>query len=324
MKRLHGIMRPTHNTGKGRVEMESSYLKTLVEVVRRGSFSKAAETLHLTQSAVSRRIKFMEEQYGTTLIDRNGPLLHPTEAGRVVHEKAQRMLELEGELASELQKMNEHLTLCFACTRPFGIAFLPAIMKKFMKRYEGKVDIRLSFETPPEALANLREKRHDVVVIEHWDHIDFAPCGTITLGVDEMVFVSSPQFGLPTPWVTVDELLRYRLYRRREDCCSGKLLVSNMSAIGRNPDEFSNVLLYDDLHVIIELVSAGEGIALLSKSVVGNQLKEGKLREHRVEGFCHSRERTLAYHNEILQNQPLRYFITCICNAFGVSELSIH
>ncbi len=43
--------------------MESLYLKTLVEVVRTGSLSRAAETLHVTQPAVSRRIKFMEDQY---------------------------------------------------------------------------------------------------------------------------------------------------------------------------------------------------------------------------------------------------------------------
>jgi len=298
--------------------MESTYLKTFVEVVRCSNFSKAAESLHVTQSAVSRRIKFMEDQYGTLLIDRSGPLLRPTEAGQLVYEKARQMLELEGELASELQQLNGLSPLNFACTRPFGIAYFPAIMQKYMRKYEGKVDIRLSFATPPEALAGLRENSHDIIVIEHWDMVDFSPFGTIGLGEDEMIFVSSPKLGLPAPGVTIDELLSHRLYRRRDDCCSGKMLAFNLAAIGLDPNAFKNVLLYDDLHVIIELVSAGEGIAFLSKSLVDRQLKGGDLREHKVDGFGHSRKRTLAYREANCNNQPLRHLITCICDAFGV------
>lgn len=230
--------------------METAYLKTFVEVVRCGGYSKAAKTLCVTQSAVSRRIQFMEAQ--------------------------------------------------------------------FMTRYEGKVDIRLSFETPAAALEGVRKNRHDVIVIEHWDELDFSPHCAATLGEDEMIFISSPRLGLPSPVVGVDELIRQRLYRRGDDCCSGTLLAFNMAAIGRNPKEFDKVLHYDDLNVIIESVCAGEGIALVSRSLVERRIEEGTLRGHRVEGFRHSRKRTLVYRDKILRDQPTRYFIDCIGNAFGL------
>jgi len=44
--------------------METRYLKTLVATVEEGSFSRAAEVLYITQSAVSQRIKFLEEHFG--------------------------------------------------------------------------------------------------------------------------------------------------------------------------------------------------------------------------------------------------------------------
>lgn len=298
--------------------MDTTYLKTFVEVTRCGSFSKAAKTLCVTQSAVSRRIQFMEGHYGTLLLDRSAALLVPTGAGRLVYEKAQRIRALEDELAGELQSLSGSPPFCFACTRPFGMAFLPAIMKRFMTRYEGKVDIRLSFETPAAALEGLRENRQDLIVIEHWDELDLTPFSAVNLGEDEMIFISSPLLGLPTPMVSIDELVRQRLYRRREDCCSGKLLAFNMAAIGRNSIDFDRVLHYDDLNVIIESVCAGEGIALVSKSLVERRLEEGTLHEHRVEGFRHFRKRTLVYRDKILRDQPLRYFIDCVRNAFGV------
>jgi len=292
--------------------MESEYLKSFVEAIRCGNFSKAATTLNVTQSAVSRRVKFMEERYGTILINRSGPVLMPTESGRLVYEKARQILELEIELTNELQRIHGPRQFSFACTRPFGITYLPAVMGEFLRLYEGKVDVQLSFANPHEAMEGLREKKHDIIVIEHWDEIEFSPFCSTSLGVDDMIFISSPLLGLPAPLISVDELVSQRLYRRKEDCCSKKMLSFNLSAIGRDPDEFGKVLLIDDLQTIIGSVCAGKGIAFISKSVVACQLAEGKLLEHKVKGFLHSRKRSLVHRSEILQNQPQSDFITCL------------
>ena len=297
--------------------MESTYLRTFLEVVRYGCFTKAAEVLFVTQSAVSRRIRFMEDQYGCLLINRSGAIFKPTAAGALVYETARQMLELETNLAAQLKKLNEHPALAFACTRPFGIAYLPDILKKFMTRYNGKLDINVSFDMPPQALKGLRDHRYDFIVIEHWDRIDFSPAESLSIGTDEMIFVSSPHMRIPAPLATVDDLVRHLLYRRKDDCCSGKLLNANMTAIGRDPKEFGNILVYDDLHVIIESVKAGEGIAFISKCLVENDIKEGVLLEHRVEGFCHTRSRTLAFNDKNMHNKSMIYFKDCILDAFG-------
>ena len=298
--------------------IESGYLRTFFEVVSSGSFSKAADTLFVTQSAISRRIKLLEERYGCRLIDRSGPVLKATEAGRIVYEKARQVLELENDLDRQIHELNERPALAFACTRPFGTAYLPAILKRYLAKFEGKADFNLSLETPPNALQGLRDSRFDLIVLEHWDDIDFAPFSTFRIGKDEMVFVSAPSLGLSVPEVDVDDLIHHRLYRRKEDCCSGKLLALNMTAIGRDPGEFGNILLYDDLHFIVESVLAGEGIAFLSRSLVCNLLEEGRLREHNVAGFTHERRRTLAYRQQNDRNEVFHYFLTCILETFGI------
>ncbi len=303
--------------------MESAYLKTLMEVARTGNISRAAEKLCITQSAASRRIKHLEEHYGCPLLDRSGPVLTPTEAGKIVFEKAQRMIDLENDLKNELIKIGERARISFSCTRPFGIACLPAIMKRFMGKYEGKSDLRLAFEMPSQILQGLRDNRHDLVVVEHWESIDFSSFATATLVEDEMVFVSAPRLGIGAPFVEVDHLFDHRLYRRREDCCSGKLLARNMQAIGRGLDEFDKVLIYDDLHVIIDSVLAGEGIAFISRCLVENHLALGALLEHRVKGFIHGRSRTLAVNRASLPTKQLRYFITCILEALALAPKTV-
>lgn len=55
----------------------------------------------------------------------------PTEAGRIVIEKAEMMLNLEQELLNNLRRMAAKSGITFSCTPAFGIAFLPDIIKKF-------------------------------------------------------------------------------------------------------------------------------------------------------------------------------------------------
>ena len=73
--------------------METRYLNTLVASVEAGTFSRAAELLHITQSAVSQRIKFLEEHFGQQLLDRSGQRLALTPSGQVVFAKAKDILE---------------------------------------------------------------------------------------------------------------------------------------------------------------------------------------------------------------------------------------
>ena len=61
--------------------MDTQNLKACLLVAETGSFSLAAEKLHLTQPAVSKRIALLEEQLGTGLFDRIGRNVSLTEAG---------------------------------------------------------------------------------------------------------------------------------------------------------------------------------------------------------------------------------------------------
>jgi DNA-binding transcriptional LysR family regulator len=70
-----------------------AHLQAFTSVAEHGSFSLAAETLHLTQPAVSKRIVALEEELDARLFDRGGREVRLTEAGRVLLEHAQRALD---------------------------------------------------------------------------------------------------------------------------------------------------------------------------------------------------------------------------------------
>ena len=100
--------------------METRYLNTLIASVESGTFSKAAELLHITQSAVSQRIKFLEEHFGQQLLDRSGQRLALTPAGQIVFSKAKDILDKEKELLTCLQDSASQKRLSLCCTPTFG------------------------------------------------------------------------------------------------------------------------------------------------------------------------------------------------------------
>ncbi|MEI6208479.1 MAG: LysR family transcriptional regulator [Desulfuromonadales bacterium] len=297
--------------------MKSNYLQTYITTISAGSFSKAAESLRVTQSAVSRRIQQLEEQYGFPLIDRSGSVLVPTEAGRIFLEKAHKMLTLEKVLLHELSMLNKKESVGFGCSPAFGIAYLPQIMKVFMLSHSTVTGMNFSFEVPDKVIEEIHEGNYQAGVIEHFEDYDFKGFEISSLPDDEVIFVSSPCLTIDRQYVTIDQLVKFDIYMRKEGCCFTKLLAFNMLNNGRNSNEFARTIVYDDLHLIINSVCDGSGITFVSRSLVDHHIQQGALREHRLPHFLHTQHRKLILKKSISAGPLLKDFIDCILAVFA-------
>ncbi len=74
--------------------MDFDQLTTFLEVAKLGSFSRAAERVFRSQSAVSVQIRQLEQDYGTKLLDRSGKRVQLTPPGELLFEYAQNLLAL--------------------------------------------------------------------------------------------------------------------------------------------------------------------------------------------------------------------------------------
>lgn len=288
--------------------MDLLNLKTLIEVAAIGNISKAASKLCVTQSAVSRRIKSLEDHCGKQLLDRSGSKLTLTENGRVVLEKAQRMLAMEKELLSSLKDVEEKDSFSFGCTPAFAIAHLPNIMKDFMLQSGHVSGLEFMFDIPEAILEGLKRDNFDLAIIEHCQCLDLSEFITEELPGDDIVFISSPKLGLPTGKISIDDLTSLTLYGRQEGCCSRIFLDKNLSFIGRDFSEFKRFIVYDDIHLIINAVINGDGIAFISSDVIAEQLRSGQLQKNTVQGFQHARQRTLVQTNPNATKEALLMF----------------
>src|SRR5512135_119397 len=77
--------------------MDFDQLTTFLEITRLGNFSRAADKVFRSQSAVSAQIRQLEQDYGAKLLDRSGKKVQLTPAGRVLAEYATRLVGLRSE-----------------------------------------------------------------------------------------------------------------------------------------------------------------------------------------------------------------------------------
>ncbi len=117
--------------------MDLANLAAFVAVAEHGGFSSAAEQLHLTQPAVSKRIAQLEASLQARLFDRLGRQVVLTEAGQTLLPRAQRLLDDAGDARRALREVGDGVggTLRFATSHHIGLHRLPPLLRRFVTKY---------------------------------------------------------------------------------------------------------------------------------------------------------------------------------------------
>ncbi len=131
--------------------MDAKALRYFVEVIRQHGFTRAAETLCVTQPTISKMVRGLEDELGQALLVRDGRRVRPTDAGLVVYERGQQLLAGLHHLRQELDDLAElargELTLGIP---PMAGRYFARLIGRYRQLYPG-VTLRL-FEQGGRAL----------------------------------------------------------------------------------------------------------------------------------------------------------------------------
>ena len=129
--------------------MDTAVLQAFIAVASHESFSQAADALHLTQPAVSKRIQALEEQLGTPLFDRVGRRITLTEAGRALLPRARQWLHDLDDMRRVVSDYAEATTgqltgtLTVGTSHHIGLHRLPPALRAFSTMHpQVRLDIR--------------------------------------------------------------------------------------------------------------------------------------------------------------------------------------
>lgn len=167
--------------------MNPVHLETLLVILEEGSFEVAAAVLGITPSAVSQRIKALEQKTGRILLHRSTPVT-ATEAGEILLQSARRMALLQAETDARLQARLARVPLTVVVNSDSLATWFKQVVRDVAKR--GEVALRIRIEDEARSLAMLH--RGDVLGAITREHAPVSGCESTYLGSLRYFAVAAP------------------------------------------------------------------------------------------------------------------------------------
>jgi DNA-binding transcriptional LysR family regulator len=141
-------------------------LQTFLAVSQTRSFSRAAERLHLTQPAVTKRIQRLEGHFGISLFDRVGKQIHLTAAGSLLRPRAESLMTDMADTQRLLDNLRLEVSGALALTTSHhvGLHRLSPVLKAFTQDYP-QVQLDMRFEDSEAAHDLVRNARSEMAVV---------------------------------------------------------------------------------------------------------------------------------------------------------------
>jgi DNA-binding transcriptional LysR family regulator len=239
-------------------------LRTFVAVARLGGFTRAARALHLTQPAISRAVKALEEELGTPLLLRERRRVIVTDAGRVVLERAAGVLDSLRGIADEVAELAalRRGRLRLGMPPMVGVAFFPPLLLEFTRAHPGvHLELREEGSRQIEALVRSRELDVGAVVLP----TDEAAFATLPFVRDDLQLVLHPGHPLARRRaVALREIAGTPLVLYRPDFALHGHILAACRRSGFEPTVVSESSHWDFL---VAMVAASVGVALLPQTI---------------------------------------------------------
>ncbi|PKM26345.1 MAG: LysR family transcriptional regulator [Gammaproteobacteria bacterium HGW-Gammaproteobacteria-13] len=176
--------------------MDLATLNAFIAIAELGSFSEAAERLHLTQPAVSKRIASLEQQLSVRLFDRLGREVSLTEAGRALLPRAYQILNVLDDTRRALTNLNGEISgrLTLATSHHIGLHRLPPLLRAFTRAHP-QVALDIQFLDSEVAYEEVLHGRAELAVITLAPETR-EPVHAVAVWDDPLDFVAAPEHPL--------------------------------------------------------------------------------------------------------------------------------
>ncbi len=299
-----------------------SHLKTFLTAVRFRSFTRAAVELALTQPAVSAHVALLEQEFGCALFNRTGRRVVLTDAGRALEKGAKDIFERIESVRSEIDDLG-HMkggTISIGASRIIGVYMLPRVLMHFRDHYPD-VEMKISIHSAHTIKLQVEDNAFDLGIVGEGGTIDSENIGVTTIGEDHLVVV------VPcTHPFAKRESLTVADIRNETFIMSGRLTASQQSLKAQLTDiglTFKSPLTIDDAGAIKRAVLQGAGLAILSRSVVAQEVLEGKLAALELSDYPLRRKILLLWRKDRRFSKNAEAFMKFVREAFA-EENEVH
>jgi len=285
--------------------MELSQLEVFLAVARERRFSRAADKLFRTQSAVSQTIRKLEDELGEALFDRSSREGVLTDAGKVLYEYAEKLINLRGEAAASLSELRElQKGKLVIAANEFTVLYLLPVLAEFRRVHPMiKITVKraLGSHIPADVLSYAAE----------FGVLSYEPQETnlhsVVVFLDELVFVVPPKHPLASARQVSIRQLGAESFVAHIVNSPYREKVIQLFKSHKTPLHMD--LELPTLQAIKQFVAMGNGVALIPEISVETELARGELVRIPVRELQLKRKLRLIYRKGATLSHAARAFL---------------
>ncbi|MCR8644878.1 LysR family transcriptional regulator [Paenibacillus sp. N1-5-1-14] len=288
--------------------MDIRQLQYFVEVARQKNFTKASQTLLVSQPSISKMIKTLEDQLGVQLLDRSEREVELTDAGALVYEQAVRIIQSMDDLSDSVNEL-VHVKrgkVKMGLLPTVGALLFPKIMANFKKEFP-RIDIQLAEYSAKHVEANVAKGEIDfgVTVLP----VDTEIFETVFLHAEELVLIVDRKHRLAgRESIELIECQEESFILFSEEFALHDVAMQACRQAGFEPKAAYMSTMWD---LVCEMVATEFGVSLVPKSMAA------KLNNKRVHAIPIAKphiawEWALIYRKDRYQSYAARAFISYV------------
>jgi DNA-binding transcriptional LysR family regulator len=243
--------------------LDTDQLRSFLAIVDSGSFTKAAERVHKTQSAVSMHIRRLEEQLGCTLFVKHGRGARLTDEGERLIEFARRIVQVEAGAFAALSRKGLRGAVRLGIPDDYAESFLADILAHYSRRHP-LVELLVVCEASSDLASQVAAGALDLALIT--DHQGLP--GVEVLRNEPLVWVASERFrveqGTPIPLALGSATCCWR--RATEEALESAPGVTRARFFSKNFSAIGTVVRAGLAATILPLSMVGPGLKLLGRA----------------------------------------------------------
>jgi len=247
-------------------------LRAFETVARRLSFARAAEELFVTKAAVAQQVRLLEEEIGAPLVERSGRGLRLTEAGAAGAAGLTDGFAMLARAARAMREAKGRRFLVINSSASFAATWLVGRIGKFKSRHP-EIDVLVDADPREDTLGEA-----DAMI--RWGAGDFPGLSTTRLFKEDVFPVCAPQLVTADPPLREPSDLRHSTLLHLEWNPSFPTWPSWadwLKAAGASEVEATRGVFFNQMSVAISAAAQGQGVALASLAIAGDDLASGRL-----------------------------------------------
>lgn len=273
--------------------MNLKRLEVFVAVADTGSFSRAAEATHITQSTVSQHIITLEEEFGLKLLDRTGKGVFPTEAGKILLGRAKRILADATDLAVSLKRLRgiEEAVLSVGASNIPGTYLVPDMLPVFSDTYPG-VTVSVRHADSTDIVQMLQQEEVEIGVVG--SRFEGDACDFVPFGADELVLGVASRHPFAGRKITIDEFLAEPYLAREKGSGTEKTVTEALLRAGVDLRRLRVKVRLGSNEAVKRGIANGLGVAFISEMSIKDEMGRGDMAVASVTGLAITRQFFLA------------------------------